>query len=124
MPADTTRSLALAGLLAGAGSTHFAFPAFYDAMIPDVLPGEPRVWTHGAGALELVVAVAITVPRTRRVGALGAAALFAGVLPANVKMAVESRRSSSTAYRVGTWLRLPMQLPLIGWALRVSRSAR
>lgn len=124
MSADTTRSLALAGLLAGAGSTHFAFPAFYDAMIPELLPGRPRVWTHGAGALEIVVAAAITVPRTRRLGALGAAALFAGVLPANVKMALDSRHSSSTAYRVGTWLRLPMQVPLIGWALRVSRSAR
>jgi uncharacterized membrane protein len=124
MSADTARSLALAGLLAGAGSTHFAFPAFYDAMIPELLPGEARVWTCGAGALELAVAAAITVPRTRRVGALGAAALFAGVLPANVKMALDSRHSASMSYRVGTWLRLPMHVPLIGWALRVRRSAR
>jgi uncharacterized membrane protein len=123
MPADIVRSLALAGLLAGAGTTHFAFPAFYDAMIPELLPGEPRTWTYGSGAVELGVAAAIAVPRTRRLGALAAAGLFAAVLPANVKMALDARHSTSTPYRVGTWLRLPMQLPLIAWAARVRRSA-
>jgi uncharacterized membrane protein len=121
--ADTAPSLALAALLAGAGTTHFAFPAFYDAMIPEWLPGRARVWTQSSGAVELMTAVAVAAPVTRRHGALGAALLFAGVLPANVKMALDSRRSSSTPYRVGTWLRLPMQLPLIAWALRVRRSA-
>jgi uncharacterized membrane protein len=121
--ADTARSLALAGLLAGAGATHFAFPAFYDAMIPEPLPGPPRTWTYGSGAVEVAVAAAVVLPATRRHGALGAAALFAGVLPANVKMALDARRSTSTPYRVGTWLRLPLQLPLIAWALRVRRSA-
>jgi uncharacterized membrane protein len=62
-------------------------------------------------------------PRTRRAGGLAAAVLFAAVLPGNVQMAIDARRSDSTAYRVGTLLRLPMQLPLILWALRVRRAA-
>lgn len=112
---------ALAALLAGAGVTHFVFPAFYDAMIPEQLPGEARTWTHGSGVLELAVAAAVLTPRTRRVGGLAAAALFAGVLPANVTMALDARRSDSLPYRAGTILRLPLQLPLIAWALEVGR---
>ncbi|WP_375489919.1 hypothetical protein [uncultured Jatrophihabitans sp.] len=123
MTAGTKRSLALAGLLAGAGATHFVFPAFYDAMIPESLPGPARRWTQGSGAVELLVATAVTLPRTRRTGGLGAALLFAGVLPANVKMALDARHARSTPYRVGTWLRLPLQLPLIAWAWQVRRSA-
>lgn len=115
---------ALAALLAGAGITHFAFPAFYDAMVPEQLPGAARTWTRGSGAIELAVAGAVLAPRTRRHGALAAAALFAGVLPANVKMALDARRSDSAAYRAGTILRLPAQLPLITWALDVRRRAR
>lgn len=115
---------ALAALLAGAGVTHFAFPAFYDAMIPESLPGAARTWTFGSGAVELAVAAAVIAPRTRRTGALVAAALFAGVVPANVKMAVDARRSDSLSYRAGTVLRLPLQLPLIAWALEVRRRAR
>lgn len=123
MHAPSAPALGLAALLAGAGATHFAVPAIYDAMIPELLPGSPRTWTLGAGIVELAVAAALAAPPTRRHGALAAAGLFAGVLPANVKMAVDARKSDSTAYRVGTLLRLPAQLPLIAWALRVRRSS-
>lgn len=112
---------ALAALLVGAGVTHFAMPAFYDTMIPENLPGTPRTWTYGSGAVELAVGAAVLVPSTRRYGALAAATLFLGVLPGNVKMALDARRSDSTAYRLGTILRLPVQAPLITWALRIRR---
>ena len=114
---------ALAALLAGAGVTHFAAPAFFDAMIPGFLPGTPRTWTYGSGAVELAVGVAVLAPRTRRVGALAAAALFTGVLPGNIKMACDARHSDSPTYRAGTLLRLPIQAPLITWALRVRRQS-
>lgn len=124
MSADNRRAVALAGLLAGAGATHFAVPKFYDAMIPGPLPGTPRMWTYGSGVVELATAAAILVPPTRRIGGLAAAGLFAAVLPANVKMALDARASDSGAYRLGTILRLPLQVPLIAWALRVRRTAR
>jgi uncharacterized membrane protein len=114
-------ALALAALLAAAGATHFAVPGYYDAMIPELLPGRPRQWTTGSGAAELVLAAAIVAPPTRRLGALAAAGLFAAVLPANVKVAVDARKSDSLAFRIGTILRLPMQWPLIAWALKVRR---
>ena len=124
MHAPSAAAISLAGLLAGAGMTHFAVPGVYDAMIPEPLPGNPRVWTIGTGVTELVVAAAVLAPTTRRHGALAAAGLFAGVLPANVKVALDARKSDSRAYRVGTVLRLPAQLPLIGWALWVRRASR
>ena len=124
MSAATARPAALAALLAGAGATHFAVPKFYDAMIPEPLPGTPRMWTYGAAAAELATAAALVIPRTRRTGGLAAAALFAAVLPGNIKMALDARSSDSAPYRVGTLLRLPLQAPLIAWALRVRRAAR
>jgi uncharacterized membrane protein len=120
---DSRRALALAALLSGAGATHFAVPKFYDQMIPRQLPGRPRTWTYGAAVAEFATAAALVPPRTRPAGGLAAAILFAAVLPGNIKMAVDARRSDSTAYRVGTVLRLPMQLPLIVWALKVRRRA-
>ncbi len=123
MSRDRRRALSLAALLAAAGATHFAVPKFYDAMIPEQLPGRPRIWTYGSGAAEFVTATALAVPRTRRVGGLAAALLFAGVLPGNVKMAIDARKSDSTAFRVGTLLRVPLQWPLIAWALNVRRAA-
>lgn len=110
-------------LLAGAGTSHFAMPKIYDAMIPPQLPGTPRMWTYGAGAAELGVALALAVPPTRRIGGLAAAGLFIGVLPGNVQMAVDAQRGNCRAVQVGTLLRLPMQLPLILAAWRVYRRA-
>lgn len=123
MDARTARAGGLAALLAAAGASHFAAPAIYDAMIPEALPGPPRRWTIGAAVAELGVAAAIVTPPTRRLGALAAAGLFVGVLPANVKMAIDARKSDSAAYRAGTILRLPLQAPLIAWAWRVRREA-
>ncbi len=122
--ADTRRALALSAFLGGAGAMHFAVPKFYDAMIPEPLPGSPRAWTYGSGVAEIAVAAAILTPRTRRAGGLAAALLFAGVLPGNIKMALDARKSDSTPFRIGTILRLPMQLPLIGWAMKVRNTAR
>jgi uncharacterized membrane protein len=124
VPADNRRAVALAALLATAGTTHFAVPKFYDTMIPEPLPGTPRMWTYGAGAIEIMTAAAVLNPRTRRSGGLAAAALFVGVLPGNIKVAIDARRSDSAAYRIGTLLRLPLQAPLIAWALKVRRTAR
>lgn len=111
-------ALALAALLAVAGTGHFAAPGLFDAMIPAALPGEPRTWTLASGAAELAVAAAVAAPRTRRLGGYAAAALFVAVFPANVQMALDA---GSTVERVVTWGRLPLQVPLVWWAWRVAR---
>jgi uncharacterized membrane protein len=121
--AETRRAVSLSVFLGCAGAMHFVAPKFYDAMIPEPLPGSPRTWTYGSGAAEIAVAGAVLLPRTRRAGGLTAALMFAAWLPGNIKMALDARRSDSMAFRAGTILRLPLQLPLISWALRVRRGA-
>ena len=111
---------ALAGLLAATGALHFAAPEPFDAIVPRVLPGPPRRWTYLSGAVELAVAVAVAAPRTRRLGGMAAAALFIGVFPANVQMALDWHQRPLPQWALA-WARLPLQLPLIAWALRASR---
>ncbi|MFI9011249.1 hypothetical protein ACIGNX_28835 [Actinosynnema sp. NPDC053489] len=114
-------ALALAGLLGAAGVTHFAKPKPYDSIVPRALPGRPRTWTYVSGAVEVALAAAVAVPRTRGVGGKLAAAFFAAVFPANVKMAYDYRTKSPRA-RAIAYGRLPLQVPLVLWALRVGRS--
>jgi uncharacterized membrane protein len=114
---------ALTGLLAAAGVTHLANPEPYDRIIPGVLPGTARQWTYGSGALELAAAAAIALPRIRRAGSGAAAGLFVAVFPANVKMAWDWRERSVAA-RTVAYARLPLQAPLVAWALSVRRHAR
>ncbi|MEO6882316.1 MAG: hypothetical protein ABI181_15385 [Mycobacteriaceae bacterium] len=110
---------ALVALLAGAGVAHLARPQLFDPMVPASLPGSARRWTLGSGVAELGCAALLAVRRTRRLGALSSAALFVGVFPANVSMALRSRGSSRGA-RIAVWSRLPLQVPLVVWALRLS----
>ncbi|WP_367132103.1 hypothetical protein [Saccharothrix sp. HUAS TT1] len=114
-------AFALAGLLGAAGVTHFAKPKPYDAIVPRSLPGKPRTWTYASGVAELALAAAVAAPRTRGLGGKLAAGFFAAVFPANIKMAYDLRSKSPKA-RAIAYGRLPLQVPLILWALRVGRS--
>lgn len=106
-------------MLATGGSAHFLAPAPYAAIVPAAL-GAPYVWVYVSGAAELACAVGLLLPRTRRRAALVTAALFVAVFPANVQMAWDAGERS-TAYRVVTYARLPLQVPLVLWALSVAR---
>lgn len=108
----------MAGLLAAAGVMHFVKPEFFDAIVPPALPGEARSWTYASGVAELAVASAVATPRTRHHGALAAAVLFVAVFPANVQAAVDARTAVEKAV---TWVRLPLQVPLVLWALKIAR---
>lgn len=109
----------LVALLAGGGTLHFLRPEPYDALIPPFLP-EPRLWTWGSGVAELVCAAAVAHPRTRRAGALATALLFVAVFPGNVQMALDA---ASPSGRLVAYARLPLQVPLVLWALQVRRDA-
>ncbi len=104
------------------GVLHFAVPKPFDGLIPRSLPGSRRAWTYGSGVAELAVAAAVATPRTRRLGGLAAALLFLGVFPGNVKMAVDAA-SAPLPRRAIAWARLPLQWPLIAWALKVRDNA-
>ena len=114
--------LLLAGLLAGMGVAHFAVPRQFDAIIPKALRGSPRTWTYASGVAELALAAGVALPRTRKPAALAAAALFVGVFPANVKMALDWR-DRPTPLKAAAFGRLPLQVPLVLWARGVARGA-
>jgi len=114
--------LSLAALLGVAGVMHFRKPQFFDPLVPEQLPGDARTWTYLSGAAELACAAAVAVPATRRAGGLAAAALFTAVFPGNVKVAWDWRARPAPE-RAVAYGRLPLQVPLVLWALKVRREA-
>ena len=112
----------MSGLLVVTGSLHFLAPKPYARIVPAQLPS-PELLVAVSGLAELVCAVGLAVPRTRRWAAWATAALFVAVFPANVAMALDADGQSG-AYRWATYIRLPLQVPLIGWAVVIARSSR
>jgi uncharacterized membrane protein len=112
----------LAGVLAFAGVAHFVVPDGFDAIVPRVLPGSHRFWTVVSGMAEVGVAAGVARPATRRFSAMCAAALFVLVFPANVQMAVDWRTRPAPEFALSLF-RLPLQIPLVWWALRVRAQA-
>jgi uncharacterized membrane protein len=111
----------LACLFTASGILHLVRPAFYVAIVPDVLP-EPETIVRLSGVAELVCAAGLA---TRRAWAAWAsAALLLAVFPANVQHAVDvvGDRSSSPLSVAAVLLRLPLQVPLI-WAALQGRRA-
>jgi uncharacterized membrane protein len=126
MDRNARRALGLAAFIGGAGVMHFAQPQFFDAIVPEWMPGEKRTVTQLSGVAELTSGVLIAVPRTRRLGGLLALLTFVGVFPANIQCALDggmpgAKRPFDTA--AAAWLRLPLQVPLIRWAWKVHQAA-
>jgi uncharacterized membrane protein len=111
---------ALAALFATSGTLHFVVPGLFEQIVPRAL-ARRRELVHASGAAELACAAALLHPRTRRVGGRASAWLLVAVFPANLQMALDARRSNSTAYRAGTLVRLPLQWPMIRTARRAAR---
>lgn len=120
-PGADRAAVGLALLLGVAGTTHLARPDVYRGLVPRAL-GRPGPWVLGSGLAELACAAAVLAPSTRRAGALATAALFVAVLPGNVTMAVRAQRRRRP-WRWVAWARLPLQVPLVLWALRVARES-
>lgn len=110
---------ALAALLLGMGTLHLVAPGAFDRLIPRFL-GAPRPWVLGSGVAEILSGAALLPARTRRAGAWAAAATLVVVFPGNVQMAVDAG-APTTPVAAALWLRLPLQAPLVAWALRHTR---
>ena len=109
----------LGAVLTTTGLLHLLVPKPYDGLIPGWLPGPARTWVYGSGLAELACAAGVLAPRTRRRGATATALLFVAVFPGNIEMAVHPGD-------VPRWLalaRLPLQVPLLLWALQVRRAS-
>jgi uncharacterized membrane protein len=119
--------LALAGVMVGAGVTHFVAPAAYERIVPQ-WAGNPRRVVMVSGAAEIACGLLLSSRRSGRLGGWLTAALLVAVFPANVQMALDAgtERQAIPDMPVGRFraialCRLPLQLPLVGWAVRVAK---
>ena len=112
----------MGGFLIAMGIGHFLVPKPFDAIVPEELPGSPRAYTYASGVAEVGTGVLLLAPRTRRLGALTAVALFLGVFPANLNM-VRLWWDKPLPMRIAAIARLPLQIPMIVQALRIRRNA-
>lgn len=110
----------LIALLGVSGILHFVRPGPFVAIVPRRLPGKKEL-VCVSGAAELACAAMLAVPATRAIGGATAAALFVAVFPANVSAAL--RGGKPAWYRVALWARLPLQIPLVVWALRAAAAS-
>jgi uncharacterized membrane protein len=108
-------------MLVGMGVLHVVAPAPFEKIIPDAL-GHKRALNLLAAAAEAASGALLLAPspRARRLGGTLAAATIVGVYPANIHMALQAG-APTTPYAAGAWLRLPLQFPLIAWAVKHAR---
>jgi uncharacterized membrane protein len=121
--AKPSRAYRMAAGLLGIGTLHFVAPTPFDAIVPAELPGSARFYTYASGVAEIGVAGLLAAPKTRRLGALAAVALFMSVFPANVNMVRLWFKDPSKPLpmRLGAIARLPLQVPMIIEAVKVYR---
>lgn len=115
---------ALTGIFATSGILHFAMPTPYEKIIPTPLRDYKRELVQASGVAELACAALLASPKTRRLGGLLSFGVLLGVFPANVQMTVTAYQSQRTTawYRLGTAVRLPLQIPMLQWAWQAYRS--
>lgn len=98
------------------GVMHFTGPDRFVAMMPPWL-GWHLGLVYASGLAELVCGAGLIIPRTRRVAAWGAIALFLAILPANIHVAMSGGAVEGLPLQAWYyWLRLPLQFVYIGWA--------
>jgi uncharacterized membrane protein len=120
--ANATRASRMGAMLVGMGALHFVAPKPFDSIIPAELPGDARFYTHASGVAEAVTGGLLLVPRTRKLGALAAVALFIGVFPGNLNH-VRLWWHKGWPVRLATLARLPLQIPMITQALKIYRNS-
>jgi len=97
-----------------AGVNHFISPDFYVKMMPAYLPLHLEL-VYISGVIEMLLGMALLFQQTRKAAAWGIILLLIAVFPANINMALHPEAWDDIS-KTGLYLRLPIQLLLIGWA--------
>jgi uncharacterized membrane protein len=113
----------LAIFFIGAGIMHFVIPDAYIRIVPPLLPA-PGLLVFLSGIAEIMGGIGLLVPFTQRAAACGLVLLLIAVFPANIYMAAAHVPAPGILGQSwAQWLRLPLQIPLVIWALRYTRRA-
>ena len=97
------------------GTFHLIAPEVFLALMPEFLPF-PLELVYASGVAELIAAAGL-MAKQRWAPVFTALVLFA-VWPANWWAAIDATGQGETLTAIFSWLRLPLQLPLIYWALK------
>jgi uncharacterized membrane protein len=103
-----------------AGIMHFVIPRQYEAIVPDYLPAH-RELVVASGVAEIAGGLGVMHPRTRRLAGWWSVATLIAVFPANLHMALHPDGYKVPGGRIALYLRLPVQLFFIRWALAATR---
>lgn len=104
-----------------AGVNHFVNPIFYKKIMPPGLPWHyPLIYI--SGVVEIILGLLLMPQQTRKWAAGGVILLLVAVFPANVQMMLNYRDQQNPSLWLAI-LRLPLQLFLIGWAYRFTKSS-
>jgi uncharacterized membrane protein len=101
-----------------AGLNHFLRPDFYMKMLEGFLP-YPKALNYISGAAEILLGIGVMIPATRKLSAWGLILLLIAIFPANINMAIHASEWNFSAAML--YLRLPIQLLLIGWAYQYTK---
>ena len=96
------------------GILHFVKTGTFVRIVPPGFPA-PLLLVHLSGACELLGAIGILIPRTRRAAGWGLIALLVAVFPANIYMAFHPATFSDIASPTMLWWRLPIQFVIAAW---------
>jgi uncharacterized membrane protein len=107
-----------------AGLLHFLFPEPYVRIMPPFLLW-PKALVWVSGAAEIAGGLGLLIKRCRRAAAFGLALLLVAVFPANIYMAAAHVHFPGLMGKSWVqWSRLPLQIPLIFWALHYAEIKR
>ena len=101
------------------GVIHLAHPSTFTPIVPHFLP-RPTELVYASGVAELVCAVGLW--RLDRWAGIAAAALLVVIWPANLQSAMTAQEGHDLTGQVVNWIRLPLQIPLVWFALQSGRS--
>lgn len=110
--------LPLSALFVVAGALHFVRPDVFERIVPPGIP--PREAVLLSGAAEIAGGLGLLAPRTRRAAGRGLIVLLLAVWPANIWMAMNAKEFAGIPAWL-LWLRVPLQLALMGWVWSVTR---
>jgi uncharacterized membrane protein len=100
------------------GVIHLAHPATFTPIVPRFLPLRTEL-VYASGVVELICAVGLW--RRNRWAGIAAAVLLVIIWPANLQDAITAQHGHDLTTKVVDWGRLPLQIPLIWFALQSGR---
>ncbi|WP_112182446.1 DoxX family protein [Paraliobacillus zengyii] len=111
---------ALLFLIAGIG--HFLMADFFLSALPEWTPF-PYTVIYLSGMVEILLALFLLYPNTRRKTGVLATVFLLLVFPVNIYMALTAEQYTSIP-SLALWIRLPIQFVLIWWVLAVTKDRK